>query len=139
MQSGRDIAVAKRLLRKLLKGQGRTPRVKVTDKLRSYAVAKWDTMPSVGHRKHENIYNRAENSEQPTQRREWQIKRSKSGSQVQRLLSTNTRSPTFSTFAETTFWLAATELPGLMSLAQRLSHEAINRPRRANLRPRNPV
>ncbi|GLR45921.1 hypothetical protein GCM10007880_64390 [Mesorhizobium amorphae] len=36
MQSGRNAKAAKRLMRKLLKGQGRAPRVMITDKLRSY-------------------------------------------------------------------------------------------------------
>jgi putative transposase len=36
---------AKRLFRKLLKKQGRTPRVLITDKLKSYAAAKREIMP----------------------------------------------------------------------------------------------
>src|SRR5271166_1667678 len=39
VQSRRDKKAAKRLLRKLLKKQGRAPRVLITDKLRSYAAA----------------------------------------------------------------------------------------------------
>jgi putative transposase len=39
VQSRRDKKAAKRLLRKLLKKQGRAPRVLITDKLRSYAWA----------------------------------------------------------------------------------------------------
>ncbi|MBP2297411.1 putative transposase [Azospirillum picis] len=87
VQSRRDKAVAKRLLRKLLKGQGRAPRVMVTDKLKSYAAAKREIMPGVEHRQHKGINNRAENSHQPTRRRERQMKRFKSAGQAQRFLS----------------------------------------------------
>ena len=87
VQSRRDKAAAKRLLRKLLKGQGRAPRVMVTDKLKSYAAAKRDIMPGVEHRQHKGINNRAENSHQPTRRRERQMKRFKSARQVQCFLS----------------------------------------------------
>src|SRR5215217_3792374 len=45
VQSRRDQRAAKRLLRKLLKRQGRAPRVMITDKLASYAAAKKELMP----------------------------------------------------------------------------------------------
>src|SRR4051812_31538568 len=45
VQSRRDKRAAKRLLRKLLKRQGRAPRVLVTDKLASYPAAKQELMP----------------------------------------------------------------------------------------------
>src|SRR6478752_2397525 len=61
---------AKRLLRKLLKRQGRPPRVLVTDKLASYPAAKKELMPGIEHRRHKGLNNRAENSHQPTRRRE---------------------------------------------------------------------
>jgi putative transposase len=87
VQSRGDTKAAKHLLRKLLKKQGRAPRVMVTDKLKSYAAAKRDVMPGVEHRQHKGINNRAENSHQPTRRRERQMKRFKSPRQVQRFLS----------------------------------------------------
>src|SRR3954466_15910673 len=87
VQSRRDAKAAKRLLRKLLKKQGRAPRVLITDKLRSYAAAKREIMPSVEHRQHKGLNNRAENSHQPTRRRERIMKRFKSPRQVQRFLS----------------------------------------------------
>lgn len=40
VQSRRNAKAAKRLMRKLLRGQGRSPRVMITDKLRSYDAAK---------------------------------------------------------------------------------------------------
>src|SRR3954466_571619 len=78
VQSRRDKWAAKRLLRKLLKRQMRPPRVMITDKLASYGAAKGEVMPSVEHRRHKGLNNRAENSHQPTRRRERQMKRFKS-------------------------------------------------------------
>src|ERR671920_1652 len=78
---------AKRLLRKLLKRQCRAPRVMITDKLPSYGAAKQEVMPGVEHRRHKGLNNRAENSHQPTRRRERQMKRFKSAGQAQRFLS----------------------------------------------------
>ncbi len=62
-------------MRKLLKGQGRPPRVMITDKLRSYGAAKREIMPGVEHRSHKGLNNRAENSHQPVRRRERIMKR----------------------------------------------------------------
>jgi putative transposase len=87
VQSRRDKRAAKRLLRKLLKRQRRPPRVLVTDKLASYPAAKKELMPGVEHRRHKGLNNRAENSHQPTRRRERQMKRFKSPGQAQRFLS----------------------------------------------------
>src|SRR5690349_9079125 len=87
VQSRRDKKAAKRLLRKLLKKQCRAPRVMITDKLASYGAAKGEVMPSVEHRRHKGLNNRAENSHQPTRRRERQMKRVKSPGQAQRFLS----------------------------------------------------
>jgi putative transposase len=89
VQSRRDKRAAKRLLRKLLKRQCRAPRVMITDKLPSYGAAKREMMPGVEHRKHKGLNNRAENSHQPTRRRERQMKRFKSARQSQRFLSTH--------------------------------------------------
>src|ERR671910_3307823 len=75
VQSRRDKRAAERLLRKLLKKQRRPPRVMVTDKLASYGAARKDLMPGVEHRRHKGLDNRAENSHQPTRRRERQMKR----------------------------------------------------------------
>jgi putative transposase len=87
VQSRRDKQAAKRLLRKLLKRQGRAPRVMITDKLASYSAAKREVIPGVEHRRHKGLNNRAENSHQPTRRRERQMKRFKSAGQAQRFLS----------------------------------------------------
>jgi len=74
-------------LRKLVKKQMQLPRVMITDKLGSYGAAKREIMPGVEHRQHKGLNNRAENSHQPTRRRERQIKRFKSARQAQRFLS----------------------------------------------------
>jgi putative transposase len=87
VQSRRDTQAAKRLLRKLLKKQMRPPRVMITDKLASYSAAKSELMPSIEDRRHKGLNNRAENSHQPTRRRERQMKRFKSVGQAQRFLS----------------------------------------------------
>jgi putative transposase len=87
VQSRRNAKAAKRLMRKLLKGQGRSPRVMLTDKLRSYGAAKREIMPGVEHRSHKGLNNRAENSYQPVRRRERIMKRFKSARQLQRFVS----------------------------------------------------
>jgi putative transposase len=84
VQSRRNAKAAKR---KLLKKQGIAPRVMITDKLASYAAAKRIVMPGVEHRQHKGLNNRAENSHQPTRRRERIMKRFKSAGQAQRFLS----------------------------------------------------
>jgi putative transposase len=87
VQSRRNAKAAKRLLRKLLKKQGTAPRVMITDKLASYGAAKREIMPGVEHRQHRGLNNRAENSHQPTRRRERIMKCFKSAGQAQRFLS----------------------------------------------------
>jgi putative transposase len=87
VQGRRNKKAAKRLLRKLLKRQCRAPRVMITDKLGSYGAAKREIMPGVEHRQHKGLNNRAENSHQPTRRRERQMKRSRSARHAQRFLS----------------------------------------------------
>jgi putative transposase len=87
VQSRRNAKAAKRLLRKLLKKQGVAPRVLITDKLASNSAARREIMPGVEHRQHRGLNNRAENSHQPTRRRERIMKRFKSAGQAQRFLS----------------------------------------------------
>jgi putative transposase len=77
----------RRLLRKLLKNQGITPRVMITNKLTSYGAVKREIMPGVEHRQHRGLYNQAENSHQPIRQRERIMKRFRSAGQAQRFLS----------------------------------------------------
>jgi putative transposase len=66
VQRRRDKRAAKKFVRKLLKSLSYVPRVIVTDKLKSYAAAKRELLPSVDHRQHRYLNNHAENSHQPT-------------------------------------------------------------------------
>ncbi|MCJ9720440.1 IS6 family transposase [Agrobacterium sp. SHOUNA12C] len=87
VQSCRDKLAAERLLRKLIRKHARTPRVLITDKLRSYGAARRGLGLKMEHRQHKGLNNRAENSHQPTRRRERIMKRFKSARHVQRLVS----------------------------------------------------
>lgn len=87
VQTRHNTKAARRLMRKLLKGQGHSPRVMITDKLRSYGAAKRDIMPAAEHRSHKGLNNRAENSHQPTRRRERIMKGFKSTRDLQRFVS----------------------------------------------------
>lgn len=91
VQSRRNAKAAERFFRKLLKGLQFIPRVIVTDKLRSYAIAKRDILPGVEHRQSRYLNNRVEASHQPTRRRERHMKRFKSAHHAQRFLSTHCR------------------------------------------------
>src|SRR3954467_6104271 len=59
------------------------PRVMITDKLASYGAAQKKIMPGVQHWRHKVLNNRAENSHQPTRRRERPMKRFQSARHVQ--------------------------------------------------------
>jgi len=88
VQIRRDKAATKHLLRTLMKRQARAPRVMVTDTLKSYGAAERAIIPpgsSIGSTRASTT--RAENSHQPTRRRERQRKRFKSPRQVRRFLS----------------------------------------------------
>ncbi|MFI6063539.1 IS6 family transposase [Streptomyces sp. NPDC051286] len=87
VQSRRDTAAARRFFRTLLTKTGGVPRVIVTDKLRSYGAAHRKVMPSVEHRSHKGLNNRAENSHQPTRQRERAMKGFRSVGAAQRFLS----------------------------------------------------
>jgi putative transposase len=87
VQSRRNKQAAKKFFRKLLKGYQYVPRVLITDKLASYGAAKQDMLPSVEHRMHKRLNNRAENSHQPTRQRERTMRRFKSAGHAQRFLA----------------------------------------------------
>jgi putative transposase len=88
VQKRRNTKAAKRFMRKLLSAQSCSPRVMVTDKLRSYSVAKHELRLGVcDHRQHKGLNNRAENSHQPIRRRKRVMKRFKSARHVQRFTS----------------------------------------------------
>ncbi|MBL3670776.1 IS6 family transposase [Streptomyces sp. M2CJ-2] len=87
VQSKRDTAAARRFFRKLMKKTRSVPRVVVTDKLRSYGAAHREVMPSVEHRSHKGLNNRAENSHQPTRQRERAMKGFRSVGGAQQFLA----------------------------------------------------
>jgi putative transposase len=87
VQRRRDTRAAQRLMKRLLKSAIIPPRVMITDKLRSYGAARAKMGLQVEHRQHKGLNNRAENSHQPTRRRERIMKRFKSARQAQRFLT----------------------------------------------------
>ncbi|WP_033329684.1 IS6 family transposase [Streptomyces yerevanensis] len=87
VQNRRDTAAARRFFRRLPKNTGAVPRVVVTDRLRSYGAAHREVMPSIEHRSHKGLNNRAENSHQPTRQRERAMKGFRSTGAAQRFLS----------------------------------------------------
>jgi putative transposase len=88
VQTRRDKKAAKKFFRKLLNRCQDVPRVLVTDQLRSYGAAQSEVLPSVEHRQHRYLNNRAENSHQPTRQRERRMQGFKSPGHAQRFLST---------------------------------------------------
>ncbi|MDV9198771.1 IS6 family transposase [Streptomyces sp. Wh19] len=86
VQARRDKAAARRFFRRLLETTGAVPRVIVTDTLRAYGAAHREVMPSVEHRSHKGLNNRAENSHQPTRQRERAMKGFRSIGGAQRFL-----------------------------------------------------
>jgi putative transposase len=87
VQRRRDKTAAKKCFRKLLKGCRYVPRVIVTDRLKSYGAAMREILPSVEHRQHRYLNNRAENSHQPTRQRERRVQGFKSSGHAQRFLA----------------------------------------------------
>ena len=87
VQRRRDRHAAKKFFRKLLKGLAYVPRVLITDKLKSYGAAKRELLPSIEHRQHRYLNNRAENSYQPTRQRERRMQGFKSSGHAQRFLA----------------------------------------------------
>jgi putative transposase len=87
VQSRRNTRAATKFFRKLLKGLEYVPRVLITDKLASYGAAQREVLPSMEHRQHKGLNNRAENSHQPTRQRERRMQRFKCISFAQQFLS----------------------------------------------------
>ena len=87
VQKRRDRKAAERFFRKVLGGQGCEPRRVVTDGLRSYVPAIRTVLPGALHDTAKYANNRADNSHQPTRRREGQMQKFKSKQQAQRFLA----------------------------------------------------
>jgi transposase-like protein len=89
VQSKRNKHAALKLMRKLLKKYGFAPNRMITDDLRSYSAAARDLGIESRHERGRWMNNRAENSHQPTRRRERKMQRFKSPGSAQRFLSTH--------------------------------------------------
>ena len=89
VQSKRDQHAALKLMRKLLKKYGFVPDWLITDDLRSYGAAARDLGIEKHHERGRWKNNRAENSHQPTRRRERKMQGFKSRGSAQRFLSTH--------------------------------------------------
>ncbi len=87
VQPRRDKRAAVKFLRHLLKDLAYVPRVVITDKLASDGAALREVLPSVEHRRHKGLNNRAENAHQPTRERERRMRRFKSPGHAQRFLA----------------------------------------------------
>jgi putative transposase len=89
VQSKRNKRAALKLMRKLLKKYGFVPDKLVTDDLKSYTAAGKDLGIAKRHERGQWRNNRAENSHQPTRRRERKMQGFKSPGSAQRFLSTH--------------------------------------------------
>ena len=87
VQKRRDPKAAKRFFRKIIKKEGFTPKVVVTDKLKSYRAAMRELGLKAEHREHKGLNNRAELSHQWTRVREKKMRKFKSAGQAQKFLS----------------------------------------------------
>ncbi len=87
VQSRRDKHAALKLMRKLMKKYGFVPYRMITDDLRSYGAAAQDLGIERHHERGRWKNNRAENSHQPTRRRERKMQRFKSVGSAQKFLS----------------------------------------------------
>src|SRR5208283_2823869 len=89
VQSKRNKHAALKLMRKLLKKYAFVPERLVTDDLRSYRAAARELGIEGRHERGRWKNNRAENSHQPTRRRERKMQRFKSAGSAQKFLSTH--------------------------------------------------
>jgi len=89
VQSKRDKHAALKLMRKLLRTYAFAPARLVTDDLRSYRAAASDLGLQCRHERGRWKNNRAENSHQPTRRRERKMQRFKNAGSAQRFLSSH--------------------------------------------------
>lgn len=87
LQSKRDKYAAAKFLRKAIKRMAVVSKIIVSDKWRPNAAAVRDVIPDAEHLKGKRRNNRAENSHQPTRRRERKQQRFKSAKSAQKFLA----------------------------------------------------
>jgi putative transposase len=87
LQAKRDGAAAMRFFKRLMRSHGGEPRKIVTDKLRSYGVARRELIPESIHESDRYANNRAEQSHEATRVRERGMRRFKSTGQAQRFVT----------------------------------------------------
>jgi putative transposase len=85
VQKRKDKKAAERFFKKLMKGQGRSAREIVTDKLPGYGAARKAVMPTSMHCHERYANNRAEVSHEHTRVQERQMRRFKSPGQAARI------------------------------------------------------
>jgi putative transposase len=115
VQSKRNKHAALKLMRKLLKKYAFAPERLVTDDLRSYGPAARDLGLEHLHERGRWMNNRAENSHQPTRRRERKMQRFKSAGSAQKFLSAHA---------------AVYKLSTSNAISRQLNHTACSAPRR---------
>jgi putative transposase len=91
VQAHKDKKAAERFFKKLMKGQGRSARKIVTDKLPGYGAARKTIMPTSMHCHERYANNRAEVSHEPTRMQERQMRGFKSPGQAQRFVSAHSQ------------------------------------------------
>jgi putative transposase len=91
VQKRKDKKAAERFFKKLMKGQGRSAREIVTDKLPSYGAARKAVMPTSMHCHERYANNRAEVSHEHTRAQERQMRRFKSPGQAQQFLAVHSQ------------------------------------------------
>jgi transposase-like protein len=89
VQSKRNKHAALKLMRKLLKKYAFVPERLITDDLRSYSAAAHDLGIASRHERGRSKNNRAENSHQPTRRRERKMQRFKRVGSAQKFLASH--------------------------------------------------
>jgi putative transposase len=123
VQSRRNKRAALKLMRKLLKKYGFVPDKLVTDDLKSYAAAASDLGITRRHERGRWRNNRAENSHQPTRRREYKMQGFKCPGSAQRFLSTH--AATYNTFNVQRHLISAKTHRAFRAAAMNMWHEAV--------------
>ena len=124
LQTKRNKRAALKLMRKLLKKTGFVPDKLVTDELASYGAATRDLGLANRHERGRSRNNRAENSHQPTRRRERKMQRFKSMGSAQRFLSIHAAA--YNTFNIQRHLISAKTHRSLRAAAMATWHQAVS-------------